>query len=186
MKSIVAIAFSAAAVLAGVVSADMLQINNPTEGTVWKTGMPNFVGWTGNCASMGNDSKAVKVDLVNGPSTAVRYVATLGTLDCSGSNTRADMTVPSTVASGQYSIVVRTAPDQSYTNSFQIDNPSQPAPPTSSPPSSGTQNTGSSPAIGSGGSTTTSPSNGAPSLSIASSTILLAVGGTAVLALQFL
>ncbi|KAF9359951.1 hypothetical protein BGX26_010996 [Mortierella sp. AD094] len=127
MKFIAAITLSAAALVA-TVSADMLQINNPTAGTVWTTGLPNFVGWTGNCASMGNDSKAVKVDLVNGPSTAVRYVATLGTLDCSGSNTRADLTVPSTVASGQYSIVVRTAPQQSYTNSFQINNPSQPAP----------------------------------------------------------
>ncbi|KAF9437946.1 hypothetical protein BGZ76_010489 [Entomortierella beljakovae] len=133
MKPFTTIIFTAAALVA-TVSADMLQINNPTDGTVWKTGVPNFVGWTGNCASMGNDSKAVKVDLVNGPSTAVRYVATLGTLDCSGSNTRADMTVPSTVPSGQYAIVVRTSPQQSYTNSFQIDNPSQPAaPPTDVP-----------------------------------------------------
>ncbi|KAF9112211.1 hypothetical protein BGX27_003766 [Mortierella sp. AM989] len=128
MKFSTAITLSAAALVVSV-SADMLQINNPTDGTVWKTGVPNFVGWTGNCASMGNDSKAVKVDLINGPSTAVRYVATLGTLDCSGSNTRADMTVPSTVASGEYAIVVRTSPQQSYTNSFQIDNPSQPAAP---------------------------------------------------------
>ncbi|KAG0296801.1 Tetratricopeptide repeat protein 36 [Dissophora globulifera] len=130
MKSIVVVALSATAFFA-TASADMLQINNPTDGTVWKTEVSNFVGWTGNCASMGNDAKTVKVDLVNGPSNAVRYVATLGTLDCSGSNTRADMTVPGTVASGQYSIVVRTAPEQSYTNSFQIDNPAQPAAPSS-------------------------------------------------------
>ncbi|KAF8938119.1 hypothetical protein BGZ58_001566 [Dissophora ornata] len=128
MRFITALTVSATAFLA-TVSADMLQINNPTDGTVWKTSVPNFVGWNGNCASMGNDSKAVKVDLVNGPSTAVRYVATLGNLDCSGSNTRADMTVPSTVVSGQYAIVIRTSPQQSYTNSFQIDNPLQPAAP---------------------------------------------------------
>ena len=129
MKSFITFATTASLLLGTVVSADMLQINNPTDGTVWKTGVPNFVGWTGNCASMGSDSKAVKVDLVNGPSTAVRYIATLGTLDCSGSNTRADMTVPSTVASGEYAIVVRTSPQQSYTNAFKIENPSQPAPP---------------------------------------------------------
>ncbi|KAG0334694.1 hypothetical protein BG004_000312 [Podila humilis] len=85
---------------------------------------------------MGNDSKAVKVDLVNGPPNAVRYVATLGTLDCSSSNTRADMIVPGTVVSGEYSIVVRTAPQQSYTNSFKINNPAQPEPEPTSDPSS--------------------------------------------------
>ncbi|KAG0247470.1 hypothetical protein BG011_001425, partial [Mortierella polycephala] len=131
MKFISAIVVSTAALVA-TVSADMLQINNPTDGTVWKTDVPNFVGWTGNCASMGNDSKSVKVDIVNGPSNAVRYVATLGTLDCSGSNTRADMTVPSTVASGRYSIVIRTTPQESYTNPFEINNPAQPAAPDAS------------------------------------------------------
>ncbi|KAF9917583.1 hypothetical protein FBU30_000681 [Linnemannia zychae] len=175
MKATIAtFAFSAAALVSSVVSADMLQINNPTDGTVWKTGVPNFVGWTGNCASMGNDSKAVKVDLVNGPSTAVRYVATLGTLDCSGSNTRADMTVPSTVTSGEYAIVVRTVPQQSFTNAFKIENPSAPAAPspsdpqTTAPPTSGTS---------------TGSSSGASSLA---PTLLLAIGGTAALALQFL
>ncbi|KAF9953374.1 hypothetical protein BGZ65_004720 [Modicella reniformis] len=137
-----------------VVSADdMLRINNPTDGTVWKTGVLNFVGWTGNCASMGGDSKMVKVDLVNGPSTAVRYVATLGTLDCSNANIRADMTVPSTVVSGEYSIVVRTTPQQSYTNSFQIDNPSQPA---GSPPVTGRSGAGA-------GTGSTSPTDSAAS-----------------------
>ncbi|KAG0080423.1 hypothetical protein BGZ93_000227 [Podila epicladia] len=126
------IAVVASAVLA-VASADMLQINNPTNGTTWTTGVPNFVGWTGNCASMGNDSKTVKVDLVNGPANAVRYVATLGALDCSGTNTRADMTVPGTVVSGEYSIVVRTSPQQSYTNSFKINNPAAPEPAPASP-----------------------------------------------------
>ncbi|KAF9904681.1 hypothetical protein EC991_002428 [Linnemannia zychae] len=180
MKSfIVAIAFSAAA-LVGTVSADMLQINNPTDGTVWKTGVPNFVGWTGNCASMGNDSKAVKVDLVNGPSTAVRYVATLGTLDCSGSNTRADMTVPSTVASGEYAIVVRTAPQQSYTNAFKIENPSQPAAPSS--PTEPSQTPGSSGTPAPAGSSTPSSAAG----SLAAPSALLAAGGVAALVLQFL
>ncbi|KAF9177066.1 hypothetical protein BGZ51_002277 [Haplosporangium sp. Z 767] len=175
MKFISAIVVSAAALVA-TVSADMLQINNPTEGTVWKTDVPNFVGWTGNCASMGNDSKAVKVDLVNGPSNAVRYVATLGTLDCSGSNTRADMTVPSTVASGRYSIVVRTSPQQSYTNSFEINNPSQPAAPDSS---SGPSTQPSSEPRVKGNDASASPS-------FLGSSILLALTGSAALALQLL
>ncbi|KAF9126152.1 hypothetical protein BGW39_006837 [Mortierella sp. 14UC] len=184
MKSFIAsFAFSAAALVGNMVAADMLQINNPTDGTVWKTGVPNFVGWTGNCASMGNDSKAVKVDLVNGPSTAVRYIATLGTLDCSGSNTRADMTVPSSVASGEYAIVVRTAPQQSYTNAFKIENPSQPAAPTS--PTDPSQQTPG----GSGAGTTTPGGSSIPSSavgSLAAPSVLLAAGGVAALALQFL
>ncbi|KAF8947338.1 hypothetical protein BGZ47_009525 [Haplosporangium gracile] len=182
MKSFISFAATASLLLGTMVSADMLQINNPTDGTVWKTGVPNFVGWTGNCASMGNDSKAVKVDLVNGPSTAVRYVATLGTLDCSGSDTRADMTVPSTVAAGEYAIVVRTSPQQSYTNGFKIENPSQPAAP-SAPGSDPLQ-----PGAGTSASTTNS-ARGSATPSGASSlapSVLLAVGGVAALALQLL
>ncbi|KAI1319982.1 hypothetical protein EDD11_002313 [Mortierella claussenii] len=180
MKSIIAFTISVVA-FATVSTADMLQINNPTDGTVWKTEVPNFVGWTGNCASMGNDSKAVKVDLVNGPSSAVRYVATLGTLDCSGSNTRADMTVPSTVVSGQYSIVVRTAPQQSYTNSFEIDNPSQPAAPVTSSPAAA----GSSPAVSSTKSGASGSSDASSTSTLGSGT-MLALAGVAALGLQLL
>ncbi|KAG0214294.1 hypothetical protein BGX28_002402 [Mortierella sp. GBA30] len=125
----------AAASLAASVSADMIQINNPTAGTVWTAGVSNFVGWTGNCASMGEAAKNVTVILNTGPSEAVRYVATLGTLDCSASSTRTDLTVPLTITSGTYSIVVRTDPQLSYTNMFTINNPQSPAaPPASTPP----------------------------------------------------
>ncbi|KAF9937525.1 hypothetical protein BGZ67_001202 [Mortierella alpina] len=117
----------AATALAASVSADMIQINNPTAGTVWTAGVANFVGWTGNCASMGEGAKNVTVILNTGPSEAVRYVATLGTLDCSSSSTRTDLTVPLSVASGTYSIVVRTDPQLSYTNMFTINNPQSPA-----------------------------------------------------------
>ncbi|CAO3572341.1 unnamed protein product [Mortierella alpina] len=117
----------AATTLAASVSADMIQINNPTAGTVWTAGVANFVGWTGNCASMGEAAKNVTVILNTGPSEAVRYVATLGTLDCSGSSTRTDLTVPLSVSSGTYSIVVRTDPQLSYTNMFTINNPQSPA-----------------------------------------------------------
>ncbi|KAF9948189.1 hypothetical protein BGZ72_009863 [Mortierella alpina] len=119
----------AATTLAASVSADMIQINNPTAGTVWTAGVANFVGWTGNCASMGEAAKNVTVILNTGPSEAVRYVATLGTLDCSSSSTRTDLTVPLSVASGTYSIVVRTDPQLSYTNMFTINNPQSPAVP---------------------------------------------------------
>ncbi|KAF9584460.1 hypothetical protein BGW38_006381 [Lunasporangiospora selenospora] len=170
-------------VLLAAVSADMLQINNPTDGTDWKTGLSNFVGWTGNCASMGNDSKSVKVDLVNGPPTAVRYVATLGTLDCSGSNTRADMIVPSTVASGQYAIVVRTSPQQSYTNTFQIVNPSQPGQTPAGTPGTTVPGSGS----GSGSGTEASPTGSdASTVSTPQSLAILTLAGLTALGFQLI
>lgn len=186
MKSLTTFAATAAFLVIGttMVSADMLQINNPTDGTEWKTGVPNFVGWTGNCASMGNDSKTVKIDLVNGPSTAVRYIATLGTLDCSGSNTRADMTVPSTVPSGTYAIVIRTAPQQSYTNAFKIENPSQPAAPGTDPSQSGA-GAGTGAGTGAGGAGTTNPSTPSGAVGSLAPSVLLVAGGVAALALQF-
>ncbi|KAF9906611.1 hypothetical protein BX616_000669, partial [Lobosporangium transversale] len=94
--------------------------------TVWTAGVPNFVSWSGNCASMGGAAKNVTVILNTGPSEAVRYVATLGSLDCSGTITRTDLTVPLDIPSGSYSIVVRTDPQLSYTNIFKINNPSSP------------------------------------------------------------
>ena len=126
--------------------------------------MSNFVGWTGNCASMGAQAKNVTVILNTGPSEAVRYVATLGTLDCSGSSTRTDLTVPLTVNSGTYSIVVRSQPELSYTNMFTINNPSSPAPePTTpvTPPASGTgSGAGSSSGTNGGSGSTGSASSG--------------------------
>ncbi|KAG9327763.1 hypothetical protein KVV02_000209 [Mortierella alpina] len=121
----------AASSLVALASADMLQINNPTTGSTWTTGIPSFVGWSGNCNSLGGTiGKNVTIDLVNGPANAVRYVATLGGLDCTGTNTRSDVTVPNTVAPGMYSIIVRTGDMASYSNVFQINNPSQPSAPT--------------------------------------------------------
>ncbi|KAG0285323.1 hypothetical protein BGZ96_010391 [Linnemannia gamsii] len=191
----------AATTLAAYVHADMLQINNPTAGTVWTAGVSNFVGWTGNCASMGAAAKNVTVILNTGPSDAVRYVATLGTLDCSGSSTRTDLTVPTSVSSGTYSIVVRTDPQLSYTNMFTINNPSSPAietPPTS-PTTPGTggettpggagagtgAGTGANGGVSAGGSGST-PASGANSL-VKSNTIAAGLMGAAALAAsQFL
>ncbi|KAG0349229.1 hypothetical protein BG004_000453 [Podila humilis] len=122
-----------------VASADMLQIHNPTVGSTWKTDAPNYLGWSGNCSSMGEAGKAVIVDLMAGPANALRFVTNLGTIDCSASsNGRADITVPKDVASGKYSLVVRTAPDVSYTNPFDIVGASGPAPPPTPPPTAPT------------------------------------------------
>ncbi|KAF9946417.1 hypothetical protein BGZ70_003235 [Mortierella alpina] len=135
MKLIASLA--AVASMVAVTSAQTLQINNPTEGTVWNTGEKNFVGWSNNCASMGNASRAVKIELVEGPANTVRYVADVGVLDCSGSMTRADATVPDTVKTGKYSIRVLTLPENSYSPAFQVNNaksqPSASVPPTPSP-----------------------------------------------------
>ncbi|KAG0308967.1 hypothetical protein BGZ98_005986 [Dissophora globulifera] len=134
MKFITAIA--AVAAVAAVANAQTLQINNPTQGTVWTTGAPSYISWTSNCAAMGNASHAVGIQLVNGPSTAVRFVADLGNLDCSGTNTSLNVVVPSTVVTGEYSLRVNTLPQASYSLPFQINNPSSPAqttPPASSP-----------------------------------------------------
>ncbi|KAG0222920.1 hypothetical protein B0O80DRAFT_504519 [Mortierella sp. GBAus27b] len=124
--------------LVAMATADMLQINNPTQGTEWKTGSPVFVGWTGNCASMGAAGKNVTVDIVEGPSTAVRFVHTLGYLDCSSTKTREDFSVPDAIKTGQYALIVRTAPQESYTNSFLITNPAAPSAPAPAGPSNNT------------------------------------------------
>ncbi|KAG0294445.1 hypothetical protein BGZ97_005088 [Linnemannia gamsii] len=98
--------------LAAYVNANMLQINNPTVAELATA--PRWV----------QPPRTWTVILNTGPSEAVRYVATLSTLDCSGSNTRTERTVPLTVSSGTYSIVVRSDPELSYTNTFTINNPS--------------------------------------------------------------
>ncbi|KAF9927313.1 hypothetical protein FBU30_003342 [Linnemannia zychae] len=178
--------FVTAATLATYVHADMLQINNPTAGTVWTAGVSNFVGWTGNCASMGAAAKNVTVILNTGPSEAVRYVATLGTLDCSGSSTRTDLTVPLTVSSGTYSIVVRTDPQLSYTNMFTINNPAEtPAASPAAPSSNGGSTGGSSGGSTSIGSTTTHAAGSGASKS-RMDIALVGLGVVALSASQFL
>ncbi|OAQ27512.1 hypothetical protein K457DRAFT_127366 [Linnemannia elongata AG-77] len=71
---------------------------------------------------MGTAGQAVTIDLVNGPSIAVRFVASLGTLNCSGSITTLTLTVPSNVAPGEYSLRIDTTPTI-YSSIFQIDGP---------------------------------------------------------------
>ncbi|KAF9334648.1 hypothetical protein BG006_001778 [Podila minutissima] len=119
MKFIATLAVASSSVVA-LASADMLQIHNPTVGTVWKVDTPSYLGWTGSCSSMGAAGKAVMVDLMTGPSGALRFVTNVGIIDCTGSNSRADITVPKDVESGKYSLTIRTSPDVSYTNQFDI------------------------------------------------------------------
>ncbi|KAF9903151.1 hypothetical protein EC991_004134 [Linnemannia zychae] len=177
----------AATTLAAYAHADMLQINNPTAGTVWTAGVSNFVGWTGNCASMGAAAKNVTVILNTGPSDAVRYVATLGTLDCSGSSTRTDLTVPLTVTSGTYSIVVRTDPQLSYTNMFTINNPTEaPATSPSSPTTGETPGNGGGVSVGGGNSNAPSAGSGAAGSKSRMDVVLVGLGAAALAATQLL
>jgi hypothetical protein len=81
---------------------------------------------------MGAAAKAVKVDIVNGPSGNVKYVADLGTIDCSSpTNTSTNLVVPSKnnngpIPSGSYALRVNTDPIQ-YTTNFIINNPDAPS-----------------------------------------------------------
>ncbi|KAK3821389.1 MAG: hypothetical protein J3Q66DRAFT_333206 [Benniella sp.] len=110
--------------LAAVASANELQVTNPTQGTVWTAGEPVFVTWGRNCKGMGKDGRNVTVDIVTGPADALRYVATLGHINCSGSYKPAHFTLTDTIQTGTYALVIRTLPNPSYTNVFQINNPS--------------------------------------------------------------
>ncbi|KAF8938814.1 hypothetical protein EDD21DRAFT_422811 [Dissophora ornata] len=184
---------AAAITLAANVNADMLQINNPTAGTVWTAGVSNFVGWTGNCASMGATAKNVTVILNTGPSDAVRYVATLGTLDCSGSSTRTDLTVPLSIATGTYSIVVRTDPQLSYTNMFTINNPSSPATetPSTAAPSAASSVAGAGSSSGSNAGSAPAPTTAAVAGKnsgecVKANTILIGLGAAALAVTQLL
>ncbi|KAF9946708.1 hypothetical protein BGZ65_009457 [Modicella reniformis] len=135
MKFLAAIV--AAVAVAVVASAQQIQINNPTEGSIWNTGAQGYISWTGNCASQGLASHSVEIQLVNGPSSAVRFVADLGKLDCSGPTTSISIPVPNNVTSGSYSLRIQTSPQPSYSTSFQINNPASPVSTTGTPTTTG-------------------------------------------------
>lgn len=103
--------------------ADMLQISNPTQGTRWKVSETVFLEWKGNCASMGAAAKNADVDLMTGNSNALRFVAKLASIDCSGSNNRKEFAIPADFVkeSGNYSLAVQTVPQLSYSNVFTIE-----------------------------------------------------------------
>ncbi|KAF9294906.1 hypothetical protein BKA57DRAFT_323209 [Linnemannia elongata] len=107
--------------------ADMLSLSNPTSGTIWKVGDTVFLQWKGNCASMGSPAaKSVDVNLMSGPSTALRFVAKLASIDCSNTNTRKEFTIPADLAKlvkkdDDYSLQVQTEPQPSYSPTFKIE-----------------------------------------------------------------
>ncbi|KAF9141393.1 hypothetical protein BGX30_004893 [Mortierella sp. GBA39] len=107
--------------------ADMLSLSNPTSGTTWKVGDTVFLQWKGNCASMGSPAaKTVDVNLMSGPSTALRFVAKLASIDCSNTNTRKEFTIPADLAKlvkkdNDYSLQVQTEPQPSYSPTFKIE-----------------------------------------------------------------
>ncbi|KAF8939249.1 hypothetical protein BGZ47_008252 [Haplosporangium gracile] len=107
--------------------ADMLSLSNPTSGTIWKVGDTVFLQWKGNCASMGSPAaKTVDVNLMSGPSTALRFVAKLASIDCSNTNTRKEFTIPADLAKlvikdDDYSLQVQTEPQPSYSPTFKIE-----------------------------------------------------------------
>ncbi|KAF9948063.1 hypothetical protein BGZ72_009981 [Mortierella alpina] len=116
--------FAALASLMAVAQADMLSISNPTKGTTWKVADTVFLQWKGNCASMGAAAaKSVDVNLMSGPDTALRFVAKLASIDCSGTETRKEFVIPADVVveSGNYSLQVQTEPQLSYSNIFSIE-----------------------------------------------------------------
>ncbi|KAK3831834.1 MAG: hypothetical protein JOS17DRAFT_133190 [Linnemannia elongata] len=129
--------FIAAALALAAVASAQIQLSDPTEGTIWKVGVPQYVRWTGNCAAMGAAGKAVSVEIINGPSGNVKFVADLGTIDCtSTTNTSTSLTVPAKTnngpfESGTYALRVNTNPIQ-YTTNFIINNPDAPPPSTPS------------------------------------------------------
>lgn len=84
---------------------------------------------------MGAAGKAVRVEIVNGPSGNVKFVADIGTIDCtSTTNTSTSLTVPPKTnngpfESGTYALRVNADPIQ-YTTNFIINNPEAPSAPT--------------------------------------------------------
>ncbi|KAF9190355.1 hypothetical protein BGZ49_003710 [Haplosporangium sp. Z 27] len=168
----------AAASMAALAHAQTLGIHDPTTQTTWVSGGLGYLSWTGTCAIMGNASHAVKVQLVNGPSNAVAFVAELGTIDCSSTtNVSAYITVPGpaeNVQPGPYSIQILTLPNTSYSSAFTIAANSS-----SNPTTSAVASATSAPAAA----TTTATTKSSANSLIAGS--LVAALGTAVAAVQF-
>ena len=69
---------------------------------------------------MGEAGRKVTVDLVTGPENAVRYVATLGVLNCTGKKKSASFNLPRGTESGSYAIIVRTTPQPSFSYNFEV------------------------------------------------------------------
>ncbi|KAG0039616.1 hypothetical protein BGZ83_002763 [Gryganskiella cystojenkinii] len=175
MKFLATVAVASAVVA---VASAQLQINNPTSGSVWTTGQPQYVSWTGDCAAQGNAAHSIGAELVNGPSSAVLFVASVGTVDCSSpTNTTTYVTVPNSVVSGPYSLRILTTPNPSYSVPFTVKNAAAPPAASSSAPAQPTTTT---PAGGNGN------GSGNSANSLVSTSALALVGSIAVAAAQLL
>ncbi|KAF9976983.1 hypothetical protein BGZ73_007388 [Actinomortierella ambigua] len=169
--------------LACLAQADMLRISNPTQGTTWKAGETVFLQWAGNCASMGHQSKEVDINLMTGDPQALRFVAKLASIDCSGTDTRKEFIMPADVvtASGKYSLSVQTVPELSYSNVFTIE--------TARGPGAGGPGNGAAGGAGNSGASGQSSSSGTgganPQASSGSTTTAGSVAGVALAAVFF-
>ncbi|KAF9921863.1 hypothetical protein FBU30_008083 [Linnemannia zychae] len=129
MKFITSLAVVA---LAAVVSAQNIAINDPNLGGQWKAGANNYLRWSGTCKALGPAAKNVTVSLMTGPADRIRFVAELGTIDCSDeANVSTQKMIPADQEPGKYSLQINTNPI-SYSNIFDIVNPNA-APSTPAP-----------------------------------------------------
>ncbi|KAF9354605.1 hypothetical protein BGX26_007592 [Mortierella sp. AD094] len=121
--------------IAAVASAQSFFINDPAKSTVWTTGEPAVISWTGSCESYTTTPQAVPIQLWDADFSTTQSFADLGTLDCSSLNGgNATITVPSTgqsgaplVPGGNYHLVIL----ENVTQNFSIKNSTSPAPTTS-------------------------------------------------------
>ncbi|KAK3821138.1 MAG: hypothetical protein J3Q66DRAFT_332692 [Benniella sp.] len=120
MKFLAVVAVAASSLVA-MASAKPLQIKSPASESVWTVGKKITVSWSGNCKKMGEAGRNVTVDLVTGPPSALRWAATLGHLDCTGSKKTKSLKIPRSVDSGSlYTIIVRTTPEPSLSYNFEV------------------------------------------------------------------
>ncbi|KAG0269053.1 hypothetical protein DFQ27_004985 [Actinomortierella ambigua] len=127
---------AAVAACAAVASAQTIAISQPTKGSIWTVGEKAFIEWGNRCDGSGPAAQQVKIDLKTGDANNTRFVASLGTLDCSSkaNSTRYEFLFQEDVQSGMYSLTIQTIPP-SYTNPFEIVNKkSATPPPTASTP----------------------------------------------------
>ncbi|KAF9971209.1 hypothetical protein BGZ73_005892 [Actinomortierella ambigua] len=122
---------AAVAACAAVATAQRIEVITPTKGSIWNVGEEVFIEWRGNCDPLG---KAVAIELRTGPAENTRFIAPLGTLDCSGANateakTRHSFVLSADVPTDLYSLTIQTTPEPTYTNQFNIVNKKSTPPP---------------------------------------------------------
>ncbi|KAK3821140.1 MAG: hypothetical protein J3Q66DRAFT_386055 [Benniella sp.] len=122
MKFLAVVAVAASSLVA-IASAcvNPLQIKSPAPASVWTAGKKITVSWSGDCKDMDEAGRNVTVDLVTGPASAVRFVTTLGQIDCAGSKNSTSFNLPRSIDSGyEYALIVRTVPEMSMSYNFAV------------------------------------------------------------------